>query len=613
MRYPLCLLVLFAVLPAAAQEPLAITDVAVVDVADGSLHLGQTVVVAGDRIAAVGAAGEVEVPDDATVIDASEQYLIPGLWDMHVHTSSDPITREVLYPLFVAHGVTGVRNMRADCFETGAGACESLDSPIARERERRREVEAGTLVGPRAVAGSAFANGPGPGGVSTVQGAGTAEHARAFVRLAAERGADFVKVYDLVPREAYFALADEADRLGIPFAGHVPLAVRASEASDAGQRSVEHVGAGNVLEECSAREGDLRPRVIAELGTEEPEMLPLMLAMVESYDAEKCAALFARFAENGTWVTPTLMVSRLPNEVGPGWREDPRLRYVPREERELFAAMEAAYEAVLGGGRSTEPYVRWVRRVTREMGRAGVPLLAGSDAGDPGIFWGSSLHEELGLLVEAGLTAAEALRTATLNPARYLGRTDDLGTVEVGKLADLVLLEANPLEDIENTQRIRAVVTDGRYFDRADLDALLEGAARTVREGAVADTVLALTEAYNAAWEALDPEAILAFHPDDLRYYYRGSGGMSSKAAFEGVLREEILPAMRSWSMGVVDPHVEVLGPDAAVVSFAFDTDVVGASGRPYDYRSGALTYVFERRGGSWKIVLMHESAPVPE
>jgi ketosteroid isomerase-like protein len=133
------------------------------------------------------------------------------------------------------------------------------------------------------------------------------------------------------------------------------------------------------------------------------------------------------------------------------------------------------------------------------------------------------------------------------------------------------------------------------------------------QEAALAETIFAVTERYNAAWEALSAESILAFHPDDLRYYYRGSGGISSRAVFERILRDEILPSMRSWSMKVIDPHVKVLGPDAATVSFVFDTEVVDASGQPDDYGSGALTYVFERRDGEWQIILIHESAPVPQ
>jgi len=148
------------------------------------------------------------------------------------------------------------------------------------------------------------------------------------------------------------------------------------------------------------------------------------------------------------------------------------MRYLPPEERAMFTALDEEAVATYDGD-AESPYTHWVRRMTGAMSRAGVRLLAGSDAGDAGIFWGSSLHEELGLLVSAGLTEAEALRAATISPAEYLAATDSLGAVEEGKLADLVLLAANPLEDIANTQRIEAVVARGRLFDREALDALL--------------------------------------------------------------------------------------------------------------------------------------------
>ena len=463
---------------AVAAQPIAFTGVHVVDVAAGVTRAEQTVVVDGGWIAAAGPSAEVAIPDGATRIDGRGQYLIPGLWEMHAHTSSDRITREVVYPLFVANGVTGIRNMNGDCFESGAKACFPLHAPIGKARVRRGEVVAGTLVGPREVDGSTHADGPPRGQPSSVQAAGTPEHARAFVRLEKERGVDFIKPYDGIPREAYFALADEAKRLGLPLAGHVPVAVRASEASDAGQRSIEHVGGGNVLEECSAREGELRPRVVAELASEEPDVVPLMALMMESHDAEKCAALFTRLVANGTWVAPTLRVAPLPGEPGGDWMDDPRLRYVPREEREFFVVLEQTTEAILSDAETVAPYARWIREITGRMHRAGVRLLAGSDAGSPGILWGFSLHEELELLVAAGLSPAAALRAATLGPAEYFGWTDSLGTVEAGKEADLVLLAANPLEAISNTQKISAVVARGRLFDRPALDAMLADAER---------------------------------------------------------------------------------------------------------------------------------------
>jgi hypothetical protein len=476
----------------ARDVPLAFTDVTVVNVRDGVARSDMTVIVAGDRISAVGPSGSVEIPDGARMVDGSGRYLIPGLWDMHVHTTTDRNTREVIFPLLVAHGITGIRSMAADCFETGEPNCEEDGSSatlatIEDVRRWRREMASGDLVGPRVVAGSFYVNSPPPGKPSTAQYPRTAEHGREHARLLHERGVDFIKVYDILSREAYFALADEASQLGLPFAGHVPIAVWASEASDAGQRSIEHLGMGNVLDECSSREDDLRQRLIAvfqeaEMGSRRasdgPAILPLTLEMLETHDAGKCAALAERFVRNGTWLVPNLMVARLPSELGRGWREDPYVKFLPPDERQYFEWAEETHSRDLGTPAERAPISRWVRGAVRAMHRADVRMLAGSDAGTPGVYWGIGLHQELELLVSAGLTEAEALRAATLAPAEYLGAADSLGTVEPGQVADLVLLDADPLADITNTQRISGVVLRGRYLDREALDGLLATAER---------------------------------------------------------------------------------------------------------------------------------------
>ena len=473
---------------AAAAQSLAFTDVTVIDVEEGTAEPGQTVVVSGDRISAVGETGTVEVPSDATVIDASGEYLIPGLWDMHAHTFSVPIARDIFFPLFIANGVTGIRTMKTDCFASEQPDCfdEGFDEGFADPlpsiydvKRWREEMEAGTLVGPRVVAGSAMLDGTEPGKPSTVDAStpfrpATAEHAREHARILQERGVDFAKIYNFIPREAYFAFTDEANRLGLQFAGHVPEGVKASEASEVGQRSIEHAAFTNVAEECSAREDEIRRRLRAELESDEPQIVPIWLDMVESHDPAKCAEVYETLVRNGTWVTPTLVAAEvLPGEIDFDWREDPRLRYLPREGRELWGDMEEDFDRQWGEHEHT--LAQFEREVTLAQHRAGVPLLAGSDAGTTGVFPGFGLHGELEVLVAIGLTEAEALRTATLEPARYLAAVDTQGTVEVGRVADLVLLEASPLEDISNTQRIRAVVADGRYFDREALDELLKG------------------------------------------------------------------------------------------------------------------------------------------
>jgi hypothetical protein len=299
-----------------------------------------------------------------------------------------------------------------------------------------------------------------------------------------ERGVDLLKPYTRLSREAYFALADEARRQGIPVAGHVPLAVRATEASDAGQRSVEHFW--GLKEECSEREDELRPRLEAELG--ERGSLDHYLSLLDSFSEERCGAVAARFVENGTWHVPTLVALEMYERIGDaGWLDDPRLRYVAAEEQEYWRSnLKQAADLWSGGLGATAAMNRRFREIVALMRAAGAGVMAGSDVGDPFVFPGFSLHEELELLVAAGLTPAEALRAATLSPAEYLEATDSHGAVAPGKLADLLLLDANPLEDIRNTQRIHAVVFDGRYFDRQALDDVLAGAeAAASRSGTV--------------------------------------------------------------------------------------------------------------------------------
>ncbi len=469
----------------ARAQSLAFTNVSVVDVTEGIVRPEMTVIVTGDSITGVGKADLLEVPAGATIIDGRGKYLIPGLWDMHTHTSSIPITRDIFFPLFIANGVTGIRNMKTDCFESEQPDCinEGFADPLPSIydiKTWRKEIQAGTLIGPRIVAGSAMLDGTGPGEQSTPFKPATAEHARQHVRILKERGVDFAKIYNFIPREAYFAFTDEANQLGLQFAGHVPEGVRASEASEAGQRSIEHAGFTNVGEECSAREDEIRRRLREELESDEPQIIPIWLDIVESYDAAKCAKVFETLVRNGTWITPTLVAGeRLPSEIEFSWREDPRLRYLPREERELWSDGEEELDAM---GEHEQTLAHFEREVTLAQHRAGVPLLAGSDAGTTGVFAGFGLHDELEVLVAAGLTDAEALRTATLEPARYLEAVDTQGTVDVGKVADLVLLSANPLENIANTQKIEVVVARGRFFDRKALDEILENVARAAQK-----------------------------------------------------------------------------------------------------------------------------------
>jgi hypothetical protein len=452
------------------------THVTVVDVAardsKSALKSDQTIIIAGNLITAVGKTGKVRIPPDAQVFDATGKFLIPGLWDMHTHSREDAFARRFIFPLDIANGVTGVRDMAGDCLKNCQPPTATTVDLI---RQWRADITAGTLVGPRIFAASSPLIDGAPPAFPGAYVVKNAEEARQAVGFFKARGVDFLKVYSYLSRDAYFALADEAKRQGVVFAGHVPVAVSVAEASDAGQKSLEHMH--GMQEGCSTRETELRNEQLQTLdrqvkGGERPHVYPLYIAQAQrafdSYSGAKCGALFARFVKNGTWIVPTLvdkaLMSRQANNPA-SLLTDPRNKYVPRSIR--FASSGA-----INANDATAKRLRIVRytRMVGEMERAGVGLLAGTDLASrsPGF----SVHDELSLFVEGGLTPLQALQTATINPARYFG-SDQFGTVERGKLADLILLDANPLDDIRNTQRIRAVVANGRYFSRTELDTIL--------------------------------------------------------------------------------------------------------------------------------------------
>ena len=214
------------------------------DVRAGLIVPNQVVVIANSHILEVGHSSEIAIPHGIEPIDATGKFLIPGLWEMHAHTSSDQVSRDVVLPLFIANGITGIRSMQADCLKDSNRSCSSVSAPIDATNRWRQDIAGRQLIGPRIIAGSTMVNGPAEGESSTVLDPATAEHGRAHARLLQARGVDFIKIYDELSRDAYFAIADEARKLGLPFAGHVPVAVRATEASDAGQASIEHCRAG---------------------------------------------------------------------------------------------------------------------------------------------------------------------------------------------------------------------------------------------------------------------------------------------------------------------------------------------------------------------------------
>lgn len=434
---------------------LVLAHVTLIDVASGSLKPDLTVVITGDRITELGEASKVAVPPGVKQVNAAGKFLIPGLWDMHVHWYIKDY-----FSLFTANGVTGIRQM--------FGNPDLL--------RWRQDIAKGTFQGPRMIVASPIIDGPKPVWPNSIAVSNEAEGRKAVSKVK-QQGADFVKVYSLLPRDAYFGIADEAKRQSIPFVGHVPFAVSPAEASDAGQKSIEHLT--GIVIACSDKEAELRKEVVQ---ANSPGVRARAEAIaLESYNNKKAAELFERFVKNGTWQCPTLTVLRSTASLGDqSFRSDPRLKYVSRQIKERWSQRIA--------NRNEENFANAKKVLQKQleivgaMQRAGVQILAGTDTGNPFCFPGFSLHDELALLVKAGLTPMEALRSATLNPAKFLGLDKTLGTVEPGKVADLVLLDANPLEDIRHTQKINAVILNGRLFDRKALDKMLTEAEAATKQ-----------------------------------------------------------------------------------------------------------------------------------
>lgn len=403
-----------------------ISHVTVVDVMSGTLLPDRTIAIRGDTIVSVHDASR-EGLAGARVIDGSGLYAIPGLWDMHVHVLWADSMPEALLPGFVARGVTGVRDM--------GGTAEGLLAAPALER-------AGIAM-PRVVASGPVLDGPEPVDPSISFAVADSADAVAAVDSLHALGADFVKVYTLLPPDAFFAAAARARELGLPLAGHLPGDVSLADAAAAGMRSIEH----------------LREEIEVFCHRAEPAA---------------CADEIATLRAHDVWQTPTLVVIDAKTRMRePSFAAPAAAEALPPVVREMWQSLRASRldrdDDYWAGRQDRWRDMLWL---TGFLHRSGVPILAGTDTPVLFTYPGESLHRELELLVEAGLAPVDALRAATVEPARWLERSDRFGAIEPGRAADIVLLEADPLTDIRATRLIAGVLLRGRWLDRAALDAL---------------------------------------------------------------------------------------------------------------------------------------------
>jgi len=456
----------------ACKEPqssvLAITHVNVIDMTGAAPALDQTVLIDKEKIIALGPSSSIAVPAGASILNARGKFLIPGLSDMHVHLTGvgEPTgSREFFLPLLLANGITSVRDM--------GGYLDFLIS-------LRREIDEGKRIGPRIVFAGPYLDGNPPSFQPSLVVV-TRKQGPFAVRSLVEKGVDFIKVQSQLSREAYFAIAQTCRAEHRTFSGHVPDRVTAWEASDAGQRSIEHLTCE--LRACSRNEADLMSkqfRVLTKKATtaqSKARQLAWQREVLDTYSEQKATELVKKFREQQTWQTPTLILLR--NDAFPSSNlnltSDPNTKYVPAK---FVGNWRKSFEQQMKNISDEEFSLRAATlekslALVSIMQKGGVKILAGTDSAAPYVVPGFSLHEELALLVKAGLTPMEALQTATKNAAEFLGHLDSRGTIAVGKDADLVLLDANPLDEIRNTQKIRSVILRGKLLDRAALIQLL--------------------------------------------------------------------------------------------------------------------------------------------
>lgn len=423
----------------------AINDVTIVDVENGIAVPGQTVIVVGDRIDTIGAQGKLGIPDGAEIITGHGLYLMPGLVDAHVHYFDAPVFGR----LMIANGVLLVRD---------------VGSPNEYILNLRDELNRGETQGPEMVATGAILDGYPPLIPSISLGIRTPEEGRAAVRKQAEAGVDMIKTYSRLDKDVFLAIVDEAQKYGLKVVAHLPESIYIEDAAAAGLQSLEHF---NGFE-----------KVIAKLLGEPVELSFTgqgsgtdYLRRLGEVNPEELQDVYERIRASGMTICPTVVTFKtLTNIEAFQTRSFPRSEYISQSVLNIWMSLWAQQT-------NLPPFIwqNWAQMVS-ELNKAGVPLMVGTDLMLPGIFPGYAVHEEMAIWQEAGIAPRDVLRSATIVPSQFMGLEERLGSVREGKTASMVLVRANPLEDVRNAQQIEGVFLRGQYFNRTDLDRLLNEA-----------------------------------------------------------------------------------------------------------------------------------------
>lgn len=455
------------------EDATVIQNITTIDAENGVTD-NQTVVIKDGKIAEVGLSDELSVSDEGNeIIDGSGKYLIPGLWDAHVHFSYIEELAPSMFDLFLVYGITSVRDTGGRIEFVKKWKDKSLENPT----EAPRVMIAGPLLDgePNVYDGSS------PGRPPLSVGLETVEDVTEMVNRLDSIGVDLLKSYEMLAPEQFEEIMHLAEEKGLKVTGHVPLSMNAVSASNAGLNSMEHMRNLEVSMASNWEELQEQRLEMLEEGQDDPGGIlrsrihsAMRETAIENYDEERADEVLQALAENDTWQIPTLALNTRSVEkfyTDADWQETFTL--LPDSiEQEWYNSAEEAAQAEVSEFRGE--YSNWLFNMVGRINDTDIPLMAGTDTPIGLLTPGRSLHHELKVMVDAGLTPMEALETATLNPARYFEMEDELGTIDEGEWADLLILNANPLEDIENTLEIDTVIKQGKVYDQEALKGILD-------------------------------------------------------------------------------------------------------------------------------------------
>jgi imidazolonepropionase-like amidohydrolase len=446
------------------KDALCIENITTIDAKNGLLE-NQTLIIKNGKIHKIAHTSQLNLSQKNKIIDGNGKYLIPGLWDTHVHFAFIKELAPNMLDLFLAYGITGVRDTGGQIDFVKQWKDKSLANPTSTPRVM--------IAGPLLDGMPNVYNGSDPWHPHLSTGLSSVENVEKQVNMLDSMDVDFLKAYEMLTPEQFSKITELAKKKGLKVTGHVPLSMDVISASNAGLNSMEHLR--NLEMSCASNAEELlkkRRQLLAagknDTGADLRSRIhkSQRISAIDNYDDNKAKEVLQVLAKNETWQIPTLAL------------------YVSTRLKENFkflpSSIKKDWEKGLEAINSKKPlladkkYPNWMLKMVGEIHKNKIEIMAGTDTPIRYLTPGLSLHEELSLLVKSGLSPLEAIKTATLNPAKYFNLDSELGLIGENMLADLVILDANPLEDINNTKRINAVFKQGNYFNRNKLDAILK-------------------------------------------------------------------------------------------------------------------------------------------